>query len=113
MDPEKLSHEHGQLTGEPEMRRWWIMAGGVAVASAMIITRGVYRSIELVQGWDGYLITHEIYQVSSFLVEQCADRVLIRQNVLDGIPMVIAVAVFNVINPLWVLPKKEKWGSYY
>jgi hypothetical protein len=37
----------------------------------------------------------------------------IYQNVLDGIPMVIAVAVFNVFNPGYLLPKKVKWGSYY
>lgn len=95
-DVEKAKLPAGELSNRQEMRRWWIMAGGVAVASAMIFIRGIYRSIELVQGWDGYLMTHQIYQ-----------------NVLDGIPMVIAVAVFNIINPLWVLPRKEKWGSYY
>lgn len=47
-----------------EMRRWWIMALGVGIASAMIFVRGIYRSIELVQGWTGFLITHQIYQVS-------------------------------------------------
>jgi hypothetical protein len=37
----------------------------------------------------------------------------IYQNVLDGIPMFIAVAIFNLFNPGYLLPKKAKWGPYY
>ena len=40
------------------VRQWWILMGAALVSSAMIICRGVYRSIELKQGWTGFLITH-------------------------------------------------------
>ncbi|CRL17754.1 RTA1 like protein [Penicillium camemberti] len=52
-----------------------------------IYIRSIYRTIELVQGWDGYLITHESYFVA-----------------LDGAMMVVSVAVFNVLHPGWMLP---------
>jgi hypothetical protein len=73
---------------------------------------GIYRSIELVQGWTGYLITHREYHSSSGRT-RLTHPVEIYQNVLDGIPMFIAVAIFNVFNPGYLLPKKAKWGPYY
>ncbi len=78
------------------LTRWWIMLSGAMISSIMIVTRGVYRSIELNQGWSGYLITHQIYQ-----------------NVLDGIPMFIAVTTFNFLNPVFVLPRKSSWKGYH
>ncbi|KGO63939.1 RTA-like protein [Penicillium italicum] len=58
-----------------------------------IYIRSIYRTIELVQGWDGYLITHERYFVA-----------------LDGAMMVLAVGIFNVLHPGWLLPS-GKAGS--
>jgi hypothetical protein len=64
----------------------------VALMLAMIVSvlciyvRSIYRTIELLQGWRGYLITHELYFI-----------------VLDGVMMVVAVAVFNIVNPGWLL----------
>lgn len=52
-----------------------------------IYARSIYRTIELSQGWSGYLITHERYFIA-----------------LDGSMMVAAVVVFNVIHPGWFLP---------
>ncbi|KAL9000883.1 MAG: hypothetical protein Q9169_000638 [Polycauliona sp. 2 TL-2023] len=59
------------------------------VSTLALIVRGIYRSIELIQGWRGYLITTEGYFIA-----------------LDGVLMVIAVAVFVVANPHWLLPHK-------
>jgi hypothetical protein len=56
-----------------------------------IYVRSIYRTIELLQGWKGYLITHEEYFVA-----------------LDGAMMVAAVVVFNVVHPGWLLPDQEK-----
>jgi RTA1 like protein len=56
-----------------------------------IYVRSVYRTIELLQGWTGYLITTETYFV-----------------VLDGAMMVLAVVVFNVIHPGWFMPTKKE-----
>ncbi|OQE19860.1 hypothetical protein PENSTE_c014G08434 [Penicillium steckii] len=53
-----------------------------------IYIRSIYRTIELSQGWSGYLITHESYFIA-----------------LDGAMMIVAVAVFNVLHPGWLLPR--------
>ncbi len=50
----------------------------------LIVTRSIYRTIELLQGWDGYLINTERYFIA-----------------LDGSMMVLAVGVFNVARPGW------------
>ncbi|KAJ5092793.1 hypothetical protein N7456_008654 [Penicillium angulare] len=55
-----------------------------------IYARSVYRTIELSQGWSGYLITHERYFIA-----------------LDGAMMVAAVVVFNFVHPGWFLPKDD------
>ncbi|WVF66964.1 hypothetical protein IAT40_001707 [Kwoniella sp. CBS 6097] len=68
------------------------LLAGVAFASAMIFVRGIYRSIELAQGWTGYLITHEPYFIY-----------------LDGLPMVLCLAAFAVSHPGWLLPRRHGW----
>lgn len=60
--------------------RWIIEA--VVFSVAVIVTRTVYRAIELLQGWRGYLITTERYFIA-----------------LDGTMMVLAVGVFNLAQP--------------
>ncbi|RAH72299.1 RTA1 domain-containing protein [Aspergillus aculeatinus CBS 121060] len=64
------------------------LLGAMILSVVVIYVRSIYRTIELSQGWSGYLITHEVYFI-----------------VLDGVMMVIAVAVFNVFHPGWLLPK--------
>ncbi|QMW34624.1 hypothetical protein G4B84_010090 [Aspergillus flavus NRRL3357] len=65
-----------------------------------IYVRSIYRTIELLEGWSGYLITREWFFIG-----------------LDGIPMVLAVVVFNIFHPYWLLPrekearKAESWVS--
>ncbi|KAJ5105918.1 RTA-like protein [Penicillium alfredii] len=59
-----------------------------------IYIRSIYRTIELSQGWTGYLITHESYFIG-----------------LDGAMMVVAVAIFNVLHPGWLLPSSESVGE--
>lgn len=54
----------------------------LVISTVMIYIRGVYRTIELAQGWLGYLITHEGYFIG-----------------LDATIMVIAVAIFIPIDP--------------
>jgi len=51
-------------------------------AAFCIVVRNFYRSVELSQGWKGYLITHEVYFA-----------------VLDGALMALAVLVFNIFFP--------------
>ncbi|KAL2222962.1 RTA1 like protein-domain-containing protein [Thermoascus aurantiacus ATCC 26904] len=55
-----------------------------------IYIRSIYRTIELLEGWDGYLITTERYFIA-----------------LDGAMMILAVAVFNFIHPGWWMPSSK------
>jgi RTA1 like protein len=77
-------------------RAAWLVAT-TAVSVLMIYIRSVYRTIELLQGWEGYLITRENYFI-----------------VLDGVLMIIAVGAFNVVHPAWFLhiqdPELERFG---
>lgn len=67
------------------------LLGAMIFSVLCIYVRSIYRTIELLQGWRGYLITHEKYFIA-----------------LDGAMMVAAVAVFNIIHPGWLLPDHKK-----
>jgi len=62
--PSSSKQLEAQAANGQNLTRWWILMAGVLLSSVMIIIRGVYRSDELWQGWSGYLIEHQIYQVS-------------------------------------------------
>ncbi|KAL4953824.1 RTA1 like protein-domain-containing protein [Aspergillus filifer] len=70
-----------------------LMGSVVPLLAAMIFSviciyiRSIYRTIELLEGWDGYLITTERFFIA-----------------LDGAMMVLAVAIFNFVHPGWFLP---------
>lgn len=51
---------------------------------------GIYRVIELSQGWSGPIITTEIY----FLI-------------FDGVMMIIAMGIFNILYPTWAFTKED------
>ncbi|KAL8642821.1 MAG: hypothetical protein Q9228_000517 [Teloschistes exilis] len=72
-------------------RNMKILVLAACFSVVMIYVRSIYRTVELLQGWDGYLITHQVYFV-----------------VLDGALMVAAVGVFNVWNPGWLLMSTPK-----
>jgi hypothetical protein len=62
------------------------LTGAMVLSVVCIYIRSIYRTVELAQGWTGYLITHESYFIG-----------------LDGIMMIIAVGVFNLCHPGWLL----------
>lgn len=66
-----------------QRRIQWIIAAMV-LSVVLIVARSIYRTIELLQGWSGYLITTERYFIA-----------------LDGAMMVGAVGVFNIARPGW------------
>lgn len=59
-----------------------LCSAAIAFSTTMMNLRGFYRSVELLQGWTGYLITHEMYVIG-----------------LDAIPMVLAMAVLAILSP--------------
>lgn len=67
-----------------------LLAAATLLSVACMIIRGVYRSIELLQGWRGELITDETYVIA-----------------LEGSMMFVAVAVFNIFNPGMLLAKSR------
>jgi hypothetical protein len=71
----------------PKAYAWLLVA--VFISLFMIFVRSIYRTIELLQGWEGYLITHEGYFIG-----------------LDAATMTVAVAVFNFFDPVFLL-----WGQ--
>ena len=68
-----------------------LLACATTISTLALVARGVYRSIELIQGWRGYLITTERYFIG-----------------LDGALMVVAIAVFVFANPHRLLPHKAE-----
>ena len=77
-----------KATFEPSLR-WLVAATSVSVLAVFV--RSVYRSVELLQGWSGYLITHEGYFIA-----------------LDGALMVLAVGVFMFAHPGLLLGKASQ-----
>jgi hypothetical protein len=86
-----------KVIAKENLTRWWIfLIGGVGISSLAIIIRGIYRTAELSQGWGGSIMLTQNFQ-----------------NFLDGLPMVIAVVVFNFINPTHLLPRREGWKGIH
>lgn len=83
-----LAPANKEMDRSRQLRKAKFLLVGEAFASAMIYYRGVYRSIELAQGWSGYLMTHEIYFIW-----------------LDGFPMVLCFVTFAVLYPGWLLER--------
>ncbi len=65
-----------------------VFSAGMAIVTVMIFIRCVYRTVELLGGWNGYIITHEVY--FAFLEE---------------LPMILALVAFNVFHPGLCLPE--------
>ena len=69
-------------------RKVQLIIAATVLAVVVIVIRSIYRTIELLQGWSGYLITTERFFIA-----------------LDGAMMVLAVGVFNFVQPRW----SEAW----
>ncbi|OXC83530.1 hypothetical protein C345_04240 [Cryptococcus neoformans A2-102-5] len=116
--------------GEKEVRRWrWVMVG-TGICSIMIIVRGgvlscfiyeisradgisrqgIYRSVELIQGWDGYLITHG-GQFDRNDLSRLTGPAEAYQDTLDGIPMIMALLATAVFHPGFFLAPRQGWKS--
>lgn len=71
-----------------DLKKVWV---ALMVSFVMIYIRSIYRTIELAQGWRGFLITHEGYFIG-----------------LDAAIMVVAVGIFLVYDPAELIPRKRK-----
>jgi hypothetical protein len=68
-----------------------IVLAAMGLSVTAIFVRSIYRSVELLQGWRGFLITHQGYFIA-----------------LDGAMIVIAVGVYNFVDPARLLPMNAK-----
>lgn len=55
-------------------------------AGLLIMIRSLFRAVEYLQGFDGYLLSHEVYLY-----------------IFDAVLMVITMALFNFVHPVEIL----------
>lgn len=89
-----VRHSGAPALGRPEEKKLWILTIATAFSMTVLVIRGIYRAIELLQGWQGYLITREVYFIA-----------------LDGSLMVAAIGVFNILNPACLIGAPPKVTS--
>ena len=70
---------------------WKMLLKILEVSCMLILIRSVYRVVEYAQGFDGYLITHEVYQYS-----------------LDALMMLLVQLLYNCAHPGKVFYAKEE-----
>ncbi|KAI0179022.1 RTA1-domain-containing protein [Hypoxylon sp. FL1284] len=61
------------------------------ISLAAIYARSIFRAVELIGGWTGYLMVHEVYFIA-----------------LDGALMVLAGAIFLPFDPASTIPKARR-----
>ncbi|KAL4243408.1 hypothetical protein ABKN59_001269 [Abortiporus biennis] len=75
-------------------RKTELMFTGLAFSSVLLFIRSVYRTIELADGWDGRIITTQVYF-----------------NVLDGAMITLAMFCLNIFHPGWFLLEAPRTGG--
>jgi hypothetical protein len=68
-----------------------LMTLALGISTLFIFMRSVYRTIELNDGWNGRIITTQVYF-----------------NVLEGMPITVAMYTMNILHPGLLLPKNSK-----
>jgi hypothetical protein len=53
------SRTQGIPTPFPKTRKFKVFVGAIIISDISLIIRGIYRVVELAQGWNGYLIRNE------------------------------------------------------
>jgi hypothetical protein len=76
---------------EREIRGARILLWACAASTLLIFIRSVYRSIELIDGWEGAIMKKQTLF-----------------DLLDGMLMALAVWIFNIVHPGWFLPRHER-----
>lgn len=79
-------------TGNISTRNWVTILIVLYVVSVLILVRSIFRLVEFIDGYGGYLMTHEVYLY-----------------IFDAVPMSAAMAVMSYWHPAFVL--RERKGS--
>ncbi|BCS04534.1 RTA1 domain-containing protein [Aspergillus luchuensis] len=67
------------------------ITSSLMIACTCMVARGIYRSMELMNGWEGYLFTHEIYAI-----------------ILDALVMFIASLTLAIWNPAALIEEARR-----
>ncbi|KAJ5147033.1 uncharacterized protein N7443_001370 [Penicillium atrosanguineum] len=77
-------------------RSWMTVLMALYVVSALILIRSIFRLIEYKYGFDGYLMTHEVFGY-----------------IFDALLMLVAMVVMNVYHPAVILGDGKGGNSQY
>lgn len=77
-----------------EVRGAEILLWACALSTLLIFIRSVYRSVELLDGWEGPIMKRQTLF-----------------NILDGMLMALAVWIFNIVHPGFFLPRHDRIQS--
>lgn len=77
------------VVSQADAKKAKILIGAMVFSTLLIFIRSIYRTVELLDGWTGPIISNEALF--------CA---------LDGLMVFLATAIFNIIHPMWYLPRK-------
>ncbi|KAF3930455.1 hypothetical protein ABW20_dc0107157 [Dactylellina cionopaga] len=70
--------------------RWRVLVYSLYLSCTLILIRSAYRTAEFAQGWNGYLMGHEVYFY-----------------VLEALPMLPCLIIFNIFHPGKYLPEPK------
>ena len=87
---------HSRLRGRPTTRslsgiQWEKHMFVLFAASLLVMIRSIFRVVEYLQGFDGYLLSHEVYLY-----------------IFDALLMFFMMALFNWIHPAEILSHQHK-----
>ena len=71
-----------------------LMLLGAGITTVWVLTRSIYRIIELANGWTEQIMTNQAYF-----------------NVLDGAPILLAMFTLNIFHPGWLLREESRSDS--
>ncbi|EPS43993.1 hypothetical protein H072_2017 [Dactylellina haptotyla CBS 200.50] len=70
--------------------KWRTLVYCLYLSCTLILIRSIYRTVEFAQGWNGYLMGHEVYFY-----------------VLEALPMLPCLLIFNIFHPSKYLPEPK------
>ncbi|KAJ5096768.1 RTA-like protein [Penicillium angulare] len=94
----KASSERHMAVGKGwKQRNWVTVLMALYVVSALILIRSIFRLIEYKYGFDGYIMTHEVFSY-----------------IFDAVMMFIAMVVMNIYHPAVIIGdgKSERTSDY-
>ncbi|KAL4981433.1 RTA1 like protein-domain-containing protein [Aspergillus falconensis] len=87
---EAKAHWRGNITA----RNWVTLLQAMYVVSVLILVRSVFRMVEFIDGYGGYIMSHEVFIY-----------------IFDAVLMVVVMAVLNFWHPSYVLRDGKRFAT--